>query len=157
MESVAGCRDFLNPLDPTTDSDEFAKTQGGASTSQPVQEVGTSSHAYLSPTPQTQGTTIPSTMSSPSQQAFLDGINSPTFQHYISGVLHQGHDGYRQDTQFDGSLLHVDLNEPFSGPSNLFMAFGGTPPSAAHVPGGSWDLPFMEPARLPSPSVACSS
>ncbi|MED6206692.1 hypothetical protein PIB30_029305 [Stylosanthes scabra] len=25
MESVAGCKDFMNPLDPTTDSDQFAK------------------------------------------------------------------------------------------------------------------------------------
>ncbi|MED6106359.1 hypothetical protein PIB30_004134 [Stylosanthes scabra] len=90
-------------------------------------------------------------MSSPSQQAFLDGLSSPTFQNFISGVLHEGDGGYRPDTQFDGSQVHVDLNEPLSGPSHLFMALGGTPPSAAHVPGGSWDIPFTEPARLPTP------
>ncbi|MED6107933.1 hypothetical protein PIB30_018774 [Stylosanthes scabra] len=133
------------------DATPTQQTQGGASTSQAVEEAGTSSHAYLSPTPQTQRTTIPSTMSSPSQKAFLDGLSSPTFQHFISGVLHEGDGGYRPDTQFDGSQVHLDLNKPLSGPSHLFMALGGTPPSAAHVPGGSWDISFMEPARLPTP------
>ncbi|MED6167795.1 hypothetical protein PIB30_006075 [Stylosanthes scabra] len=53
------------------------QTQGGASTSREVEEAGTSSQAYISPTPQTQGTTIPSTMSSPSQQVYLDALHSP--------------------------------------------------------------------------------
>ncbi|MED6187939.1 hypothetical protein PIB30_081265, partial [Stylosanthes scabra] len=126
------------------------QTQGGASTSQTVEKAGASSQAYLSSTPQTQGTTIPSSMSSLSQQAFRDGLSSLGFQHFISNVLHEGHSGYRPDMQFDGFHVHLDLNEPFSGPSHLFMALGGTPPSAAHVPGGSWDVPFMEPARLPT-------
>ncbi|MED6216067.1 hypothetical protein PIB30_004097 [Stylosanthes scabra] len=74
------------------------QTQGGASTSQAVEEAGTSSHAYLSPTPQTQGTTIPSTMSSPSQQAFLDGLHSPRFEHLISDIMREGGSGYKPDT-----------------------------------------------------------
>ncbi|MED6109573.1 hypothetical protein PIB30_034980 [Stylosanthes scabra] len=96
------------------------QTQGGASTSQAVEEAGTSSQAYLQSTPQTQGTTIPSTMSSPSQQAFLAGLCSPTSQHFISGVLHHGDGGYRPDTQFDGSQ---DI--PFIEPSRL-----PTPPAS---------------------------
>ncbi|MED6173109.1 hypothetical protein PIB30_056247 [Stylosanthes scabra] len=43
------------------------QTHGGASTSQAVEQAGTSSQAYLPSTPQTQGTTIPSSMNSPSQ------------------------------------------------------------------------------------------
>ncbi|MED6200519.1 hypothetical protein PIB30_085927 [Stylosanthes scabra] len=130
------------------------QTQGGASTSQPVQEAGTSSQAYLSPTPQTQGTTIPSTMSSPSQQAFLNGLHSPGFEQLISDIMREGGSGYRPDTQFDGSPVHLDLNEPMSGPPHLFMALGGTHPSASHVPGASWDIPFMEHVRLPTPPVS---
>ncbi|MED6193565.1 hypothetical protein PIB30_020709 [Stylosanthes scabra] len=130
------------------------QTQGGASTSQAVEEAGTSSQAYLSPTPQTQGTTIPSTMGSPSQQAFLDGLHSPGFEQLISDIMREGGSGYRPDTQFDGSPVHLDLNEPMSGPSHLFMALGGTPPSTTHVPGASWDVPFMEPARLQTPPVS---
>ncbi|MED6160212.1 hypothetical protein PIB30_049252 [Stylosanthes scabra] len=132
-------------------------TQGGASTSQAVEDAGTSSQAYLSPTPQTQGTTIPSTMSSPTQQAFLDGLSSPGFQQMISNIMLEGGSSYRPDTQFDGSLIHLDLNEPVSGPLHLFMALGGTPPSAAHVPGGSWEVPFMESARLPTPPASPAS
>ncbi|MED6220681.1 hypothetical protein PIB30_047167 [Stylosanthes scabra] len=60
----------------------------------------------------------------------------------------------RPDTQFDGSQVRLDLNEPVSGPSHVFMALGGTPPSAAHVPGGSWEVPFMEPTRLPTPPTS---
>ncbi|MED6128713.1 hypothetical protein PIB30_100680 [Stylosanthes scabra] len=78
-------------------------TQGGASTSQAVEEAGTSLQAYLPSTPQTQGTTIPSSMSSPSQQAFLDGLSSPGFQHFISDMFQEGDSGYRSDTQSDGS------------------------------------------------------
>ncbi|MED6208410.1 hypothetical protein PIB30_044746 [Stylosanthes scabra] len=130
------------------------QTQGGASTSQAVKEAGTSSHAYLSPTPQTQGITISSTMSSPLQQAFLDGVHSPGFEQLISDIMREGGSGYRPDTQFDGSPVHLDLNEPMSGPSHLFMALGGTPQSASHVPGASWDVPCMEPARLPTPQVS---
>ncbi|MED6133708.1 hypothetical protein PIB30_030566 [Stylosanthes scabra] len=131
------------------------QTQGGASTSQAIEEARTSSQAYISPTPQTQGTTIPSTMSSPLQQAFLDGLSSSGFQQMISDIMLEGGSGYRPDTQFDGSPVHLDLNEPVSGPSHLFMAaLGGTPPSAAHVPDGSWEVPFMEPARLPTPPAS---
>ncbi|MED6157453.1 hypothetical protein PIB30_023184 [Stylosanthes scabra] len=66
----------------------------------------------------------------------------------------EGSSGYRPDTRFDGSQVYLDLNEPMSGPSHLFMALGGTPPSAAHVPGGSWEIPFMEPAHLPTPPAS---
>ncbi|MED6204157.1 hypothetical protein PIB30_006573 [Stylosanthes scabra] len=52
---------------------------------------------------------------------------------------------------FDGSHVHVDLNEPVFGLSHAFMAPGGTPPSVAHVPGGSWEASFMEPARVLTP------
>ncbi|MED6169564.1 hypothetical protein PIB30_022505 [Stylosanthes scabra] len=102
----------------------------------------------------TQGTTIPSTMSSPSQQAFLDGLHSPRFEQLISDIMREGGGGYRPDTQFDGSPVHLDLNERMSGPSHLFIALGGTPPSASHVPGASWDVPFMELACLLTPPVS---
>ncbi|MED6121669.1 hypothetical protein PIB30_032325 [Stylosanthes scabra] len=92
-------------------------------------------------------------MSSRSQQAFLDGLHSPGFEQLISDIMREGGSGYRPDTQFGGSPVHLDLNEPMSGPSHLFMALGGTPPSASHVPGASWDVLFMEPARLPIPPV----
>ncbi|MED6109088.1 hypothetical protein PIB30_030422 [Stylosanthes scabra] len=88
------------------------------------------------------------------QQAFLEGLSSPGFQHFISDMLQEGDGGYRPDTQFDGSQVHLDLNESMSGPSHMFMTLGGTPPSAAHVPGGSWNVPFMEPARLPTPPAS---
>ncbi|MED6134582.1 hypothetical protein PIB30_038297 [Stylosanthes scabra] len=47
--------------------------------------------------------------------------------------------------------VHLDLNEPVSGPSQAFMALGGTPPSATHGPGGSWEIPFMAPATVSTP------
>ncbi|MED6155957.1 hypothetical protein PIB30_010304 [Stylosanthes scabra] len=50
--------------------------------------------------------------------------------------------------------VHLDLNEPVSGPSHVLMALGGTPPSTAHVPDGSWEVSFMEPARLPTPPAS---
>ncbi|MED6183028.1 hypothetical protein PIB30_034152 [Stylosanthes scabra] len=78
----------------------YARRTGGQTT-QAVEEAGTSSQAYLPSTPQIQGTTIPSSMSSPSQQAFLDELSSPGFQHFISDMLHEGDGGYRPDTQFD--------------------------------------------------------
>ncbi|MED6134559.1 hypothetical protein PIB30_038019 [Stylosanthes scabra] len=78
----------------------------------------------------------------------------PGFEELISDIMREGGSGYRPDTQFNGSPVHLDLNEPMSGLSHLFMALGGTPPSASHVPGASWDVPFMEPARLPTPPVS---
>ncbi|MED6131976.1 hypothetical protein PIB30_015126 [Stylosanthes scabra] len=112
------------------------------------------SQTYLSPTPETQGTTIPSTMSSASQQAFLDELSSQGFQQMISDIMLEGGSGYRPDTQFDGSPVHLDLNEPVSSPSHLFMTLGGTPLPASHVPGASWDVSFIEPARLPTSPVS---
>ncbi|MED6208528.1 hypothetical protein PIB30_045928 [Stylosanthes scabra] len=129
------------------------QTQGGASTSQAVEAAGTSTQADLPSTPQTQGTAIPSSLCSLSQ-TLLDMLSSPRFQQMISDILLNSDGGYRLDTQFDGSQVHVDLNEPVSGPSHAFMALGGTPPSAAHVLGGSWKVPFMEPARLPTPPAS---
>ncbi|MED6154889.1 hypothetical protein PIB30_000391 [Stylosanthes scabra] len=124
------------------------QTQGGASSSKAVEAAGTST--------QTQGTKIPSTQASPSQ-AMLAGISSSGFQQMISDILLEGDDGCRSDTQFDGSQVHLDLNEPVSGPSHVFMALGRTPPSAAHVSGGSWEVPFMELARLPTPPASPAS
>ncbi|MED6180609.1 hypothetical protein PIB30_011645 [Stylosanthes scabra] len=91
---------------------------------------------------------------STSQAAMLDGLSSPGFQQMINDILLEGDGGYRHDTEFDGSQVHLDPNEPVSGPSHVFMALGGTPPSAAHVPGGSWEVSFMEPARLPTSPVS---
>ncbi|MED6111989.1 hypothetical protein PIB30_057467 [Stylosanthes scabra] len=81
-------------------------------------------------------------------------LSSPRFQQKISDILLDGDGGYRPDTQFDGSQVHLDLNEPVSGPSHAFMALGGTPSLVAHVPGGSWEVPFMEPARLLTPPAS---
>ncbi|MED6120700.1 hypothetical protein PIB30_023465 [Stylosanthes scabra] len=93
-------------------------------------------------------------MSSPLQQAFLDGLSSPGFQQMISDIMIVGGGGCRPDTQFDGSQVHLDLNEPVSSPSHMFMALGRTPPSAAHVPGRSLEVPCMEPTRLPTPPAS---
>ncbi|MED6170434.1 hypothetical protein PIB30_030858 [Stylosanthes scabra] len=74
----------------------------------------------------------------------------------IDEILMAGDDCYRPDfdgTQVDGSQVHLDLNEPVSGPSQAFMALGGTPPSA-HVPGASWEIPFMAPASVPTPPAS---
>ncbi|MED6197365.1 hypothetical protein PIB30_055831 [Stylosanthes scabra] len=84
------------------DTTPTQQTQGGASISQAVEDAGTSSQAYLPSTPQTQGTAIPTSMSSPSQQAFLNGLSSVGFQEMISDILQEGDGGYRPDTQFDG-------------------------------------------------------
>ncbi|MED6119992.1 hypothetical protein PIB30_016792 [Stylosanthes scabra] len=142
------------PAAPPTQKNRRMPTQGGASTSRAVEEARTSSQAYLSDLPQTQGTTIPSTMSSPSSQAFQDALHSLGFEQLISNMMREGDSAYRPNTQFNGSPVHLDLNEPMSGPSHIFMALGGSPPSASHVPGASWDVPFMEPARLPTPLVS---
>ncbi|MED6180022.1 hypothetical protein PIB30_006512 [Stylosanthes scabra] len=133
------------------DTTPTQQTQGDASTSQAVEAVGMSTQSDIPSTPQTQGIAIPSSMSSPLQQAFLDGLSNPGFQQMISDIMLEGDGSYRPDTQFDGSQVHLDLNEPVSGPSHVFMALGGTPPSAAHVPGGSWEVLFMEPTHLPTP------
>ncbi|MED6213427.1 hypothetical protein PIB30_093235, partial [Stylosanthes scabra] len=82
--------------------------------------------------------------------AWLHGLSSPGFQQMIDEILMPGNDGYRPDfdgTQGDGSHVHLDLNEPVSGPSQAFMALGETPPSA-HVPGASWEIPFMALASV---------
>ncbi|MED6130715.1 hypothetical protein PIB30_003292, partial [Stylosanthes scabra] len=78
-------------------------------------------------------------MNSPSQQAFLDGLDSPRFEQWISDIIREGGSGYSPDTQFNGSPVHLDLNESMSGPSHPFIALGGIPPSASRVSGASWD------------------
>ncbi|MED6170949.1 hypothetical protein PIB30_036114 [Stylosanthes scabra] len=93
-------------------------------------------------------------MSSLSQQVFLDALHSPRLEQLMSDIMREGGSAYKPDTHFDGSPVHLDLNEPMFGPSHLFMALGGTPPSASHMPGASWDVPFMEPACLPTPPVS---
>ncbi|MED6197258.1 hypothetical protein PIB30_054999 [Stylosanthes scabra] len=48
-------------------------------------------------------------------------------------------------------ISHVAHNvhaQPMSGPSHLFMALGGTPPSASHVPGASWDVPSIKTSKM---------
>ncbi|MED6106156.1 hypothetical protein PIB30_002047 [Stylosanthes scabra] len=75
----------------------------------------------------------------------------------LNDILIPADSGYRPDfdgTLFDGSQVHLDLNKPVSGPSHAFMALGGTPPSATHVPGGLWEVPLMAPARVPTPPAA---
>ncbi|MED6205609.1 hypothetical protein PIB30_019167 [Stylosanthes scabra] len=72
----------------------------------------------------------------------------------MSDMMRKSGSAYRPDMQFDGSPVHLELNEPMSGLLHLFMALGGTPPSASHVPGASWDVRFMEPAHLPTPPVS---
>ncbi|MED6147194.1 hypothetical protein PIB30_041848 [Stylosanthes scabra] len=102
------------------------------------------------------GTEIPSNLGSPSQP-WLDGLSGPGFQLMISEILIPVDVGCwpeNDGTQFDGSQVHIDLNEPVSGPSHVFMALGGTPLSAAHVPGGSWKVPFMAPATVLTPPAS---
>ncbi|MED6179713.1 hypothetical protein PIB30_003513 [Stylosanthes scabra] len=84
----------------------------------------------------------------------LDGLSSPGFQQMLREICFEGDGSYRPDTQFNGSQVHLDLNEPVSGPSYAFMALGGTLSSAAHMLGGSWEVPFMEPARLSTPPAS---
>ncbi|MED6194210.1 hypothetical protein PIB30_026327 [Stylosanthes scabra] len=104
------------PVEEGGDTAPTQQTQGGASTSQAVEDAGTSSQAYLPSTPQTQGTAIPSRMSSLLQQAFLDGLSSLGFQQMISDIMLEGSGGYRPDTQSDGSQVHLDLKEHVSSP-----------------------------------------
>ncbi|MED6108501.1 hypothetical protein PIB30_024530 [Stylosanthes scabra] len=89
-----------------------------------------------------------------STQAWLDGLSSPGFQQMIDEILMPGDGGYRPEfdgTQLDDSQVHFDLNEPVFGPAQAFMALGGTPPSAAHVLGRFWVVPFMAPAIVSTP------
>ncbi|MED6132972.1 hypothetical protein PIB30_023870 [Stylosanthes scabra] len=82
------------------------------------------------------------------------GYTAPT--QMIDEILMPGDDSYMPEfdgMQFDGSQVHFDLNEPVFGPSQAFMALGGTPPSG-HVPVGSWEVPFMAPAILPTPPAS---
>ncbi|MED6167881.1 hypothetical protein PIB30_006852 [Stylosanthes scabra] len=61
------------------------------------------------------------------------------------------HVAHNVDPKLDGSQVYLDLNEPVSGPSQAFIVLGGTPPSAAHGSGGSWEVPFMASATVPTP------
>ncbi|MED6166215.1 hypothetical protein PIB30_106892, partial [Stylosanthes scabra] len=65
-------------------------------------------------------------------QDFLVGLNSPGFQRHLQHIF-TGDTVYRPE--FDGSsrMSQMDLNEPASAPSQIFMAHAGTPPSA-HAP-----------------------
>ncbi|MED6147421.1 hypothetical protein PIB30_043891 [Stylosanthes scabra] len=102
------------------------QSQGGASTSR-AHHAGSSSRADLLSTPQNQGIEIPSTSASPSQ-AWPHGLSSPGFQQLMQEILLPGDD-------------------------EAFIAHGGTPPSA-HVPGTSWEIPFMAPAHVSTPPVS---
>ncbi|MED6126916.1 hypothetical protein PIB30_083119 [Stylosanthes scabra] len=74
-------------------------------------------------------------------------LNSPGFQRHLQQIF-TGGTVYRPE--FDGStrMSQMDLNEPASAPSQLFMAHAGTPPSA-YMPD-----PYIvasEPAAVPPP------
>ncbi|MED6197561.1 hypothetical protein PIB30_057555 [Stylosanthes scabra] len=75
------------------------------------------------PTQQTQGG------ASTSRAAFLDALHSPGFEQLISDMTRDDGSAYRPDMQFDGSPVHLDLNEPMSGPSHLFMALVSAAPT----------------------------
>ncbi|MED6146856.1 hypothetical protein PIB30_038506 [Stylosanthes scabra] len=131
----------------------YGRRRGGRGA---VEAAETSRQADLPSTPQTQRTEIPSTLGSPSQ-TWLDGLSSLGFQQMLSDILIPVDGGYRPEfdgTQFDGSQVHIDLNEPVSGLLHAFMALSVTPPSAAHVPGGSWQVLFMALATVPAPPAS---
>ncbi|MED6205410.1 hypothetical protein PIB30_017223 [Stylosanthes scabra] len=112
---------------------------GDTAPTQKIQGVASTSHAHHART---------------STHAWLDRLSSPGLQQMIDEILMPCDDSYRpkfDGTQFD-SQVHFDLNEPVSGPSQAFMALGGTPPSA-HLPGESWEVPFMAPAAVPTPAA----
>ncbi|MED6193638.1 hypothetical protein PIB30_021469 [Stylosanthes scabra] len=58
-------------------------------------------------------------MSSPSQQAFLDGLHSPEFQQLIDDIMLEGGSGYRPDTCLMGRtvLEHARLPTPPVSPA----------------------------------------
>ncbi|MED6160462.1 hypothetical protein PIB30_051745 [Stylosanthes scabra] len=74
----------------------------------------------------------PSRLSTILTTDFLVGLNSPGFQRHLQQIF-TGDTVYRPE--FDGSsrMSQMDLNEPASAPSQIFMAHAGTPPSA-YVP-----------------------
>ncbi|MED6216031.1 hypothetical protein PIB30_003676 [Stylosanthes scabra] len=65
----------------------------------------------------------------------------------------EGDRSYFDGTQFDGSQVHLDLNELVFALSRPFMALSSTPPSA-HMSGLSWEMLFMETAAVPTPHVS---
>ncbi|MED6167779.1 hypothetical protein PIB30_006060 [Stylosanthes scabra] len=65
---------------------------------------------------------------SPSQD-FLMGLNSPRFQHTLQQIM-SGDTVYRPYVDGSHGQMQVDLNEPASHPSQMFMTYAGTPPSA---------------------------
>ncbi|MED6181534.1 hypothetical protein PIB30_020104 [Stylosanthes scabra] len=77
---------------------------------------GSGERGDTAPAKQTQGG------ASTNQADFLDGPSSLGFKQMISDIMLEGGSGYRPDTQFDGSQVHLDLNEPVFGPSHMFMA-----------------------------------
>ncbi|MED6191997.1 hypothetical protein PIB30_006145 [Stylosanthes scabra] len=100
---------------------------GGASSSQ-AHEVGTTQQSEVPPTPQAHFDCGTPTFGSLSQD-FLVRLNSPGFQRTLQQI-------FTRDTIYrpyvDGShgQIQVDLNEPASYPSHMFMTYAGTPPSA---------------------------
>ncbi|MED6204008.1 hypothetical protein PIB30_005013 [Stylosanthes scabra] len=108
-----------------------------ASAERPTQKIWRMPESYGPPTQQTQGG------ASTIQAAWLDGLSSPRFQPMIDEILLSGDSGYRP--KFDGTQLDG---------CQAFMALDGTPPSAAHVQGGSWEVPFMAPAAVLTPPAS---
>ncbi|MED6188948.1 hypothetical protein PIB30_090856 [Stylosanthes scabra] len=85
-------------------------------------------------------------LGSPSHD-FLVGLNSPGFQRHLQQIF-TGDTVYRPE--FDGStrLSQMNLNEPASASSQIFMAQAGTPPFA-YMPD-----PYViisDPAAVPQP------
>ncbi|MED6164712.1 hypothetical protein PIB30_092795, partial [Stylosanthes scabra] len=124
--------------------------QHGASTSGAHQagpsQAGPSQDSWISTTPQHQFDSSTPVLGSPSQD-FLVGLNSPGFQRHLQQIF-TGDTVYRPE--FDGSsrMSQMDLNEPASAPSQIFMAHAGTPPSV-YVPD-----PYVlvsDPAPAPPP------
>ncbi|MED6190498.1 hypothetical protein PIB30_106459 [Stylosanthes scabra] len=72
------------------------------------------------------------------------GLNSPRFQQTLQQLMVDD-TSYRPG--FDGrqAQVQMDLNEPASAPSHLFIAYAGTPTSAY-----MHDAHFMDPYPIPS-------
>ncbi|MED6150262.1 hypothetical protein PIB30_070752 [Stylosanthes scabra] len=61
-------------------------------------------------------------------QDFLVGLNSPGFQRTLQQIF-TGDTVYRPYVDGCQGQIQVDLNEPASHPSHMFMTYAGTPPS----------------------------
>ncbi|MED6122477.1 hypothetical protein PIB30_040207 [Stylosanthes scabra] len=104
--------------------------QPGPSHAGPSQ-AGPSQDSWISTTPQHHFESSTPVLGSPSQD-FLVGLNSPGFQRHLQQIF-TGDTVYRPEFDESSRMSQMDLNEPASAPSQIFMAHAGTPPSA-YVP-----------------------